>query len=427
MSPRAARDGLLSAVARNGALAAASVLLAVALAELALRAIGFSYPNFWVPDPLTGSALRPGMEGWQQTEGRAYVRVNSRGLRDREHALPKPPRTYRIAILGDSYAEAIQVEMEQTFWALLPARLARCNFADGRRVEPVNFGVSGYGTALQLITLRERVWQYEPDLVLLAFFPGNDVRNNSRRLEDEPGRPYFELRDGALRLDNDILADPAFVARQQTAAARASLQKLRLYQLLRRVKAGHDTRGQHNAPIAAALAGGGAVATLAERGLDENAFRPPRDPAWREAWDLTDRLLLKVHEEVAARGARFVLVVLSTPGTVYPDPAMRERYAASLGVQTLFYPDERLERLGRERGFQVVPLGPPMQKLADASNTYYHGFPNTRLGFGHWNPAGHAAAAELIAEALCAGRHDPERQLVHPEWAPPASRVALPR
>lgn len=414
--------------AKNAALAVLSTLLAILVAEGALRAAGFSYPNFWVPDPLTGSTLRPGMEGWHQDEGRAYVRVNSRGLRDREHAIPKPPRTYRIAILGDSYAEAIQVDAERTFWALLPRRLQRCDFAAGRRIEPVNFGVSGYGTGLQLITLRERVWQYEPDLVLLAFFPGNDVRNNSRRLENEPGRPYFELRDGALHLDTGYRSDPEFIARQRTAAARARLQTLRLYQLLRRVKAGRSAeRGQHNAPIAAALADGRPAVALGERGLDENVFRPPQDPAWREAWDLTDRLLAQAHAETVARGARFVLVVLSTPGTVYPDPAMRERYAASLGVHDLFYPEQRVGRLARERGFELVALGPAMQRHADASRAYYHGFPNTRLGFGHWNEAGHALAAELIGRALCAGRHDPERLLVRPERAGPASRVALPR
>jgi hypothetical protein len=32
---------------------------------------------------------------------------------------------------------------------------------------------------------------------------------------------------------------------------------------------------------------------------------------------------------------------------------------------------------------------------------FLHGFPNTRPGFGHWNEAGHALAARLIAARLC--------------------------
>jgi hypothetical protein len=392
---------------RNLAVALTSFLGALLLAEFALRAIGFSYPNFWHPDPLTGSTLRPGMEGWQQDEGRAYVRINSRGLRDREHAIPKPAGTYRIAILGDSYAEALQVDLERTFWARLAAPLQRCGFAGGRKVEAVNLGVSGFGTGQEVLLLRERAWQYEPDMVVLAFFPGNDVRNNSRRIENQKGRPYFVLHDGRLELDDSYRNDPGFVANQRTAVARERLQGLRAYQLLRRVKAGDIARRMHNAPIAAAIAAEGRPKSLTEPGLDENVFREPVDAAWREAWAITDRLVAMAHEQTQRRGARFLLVVLSTPGTVYPDARMRAQYAEGLGVRSLFYPEERLQALGARYGFEVLALAPAMQRRADAEHAYFHGFANTKRGFGHWNEAGHAAAAELIAARLCAAPAGP--------------------
>src|SRR5437660_11280978 len=108
---------------KNAAVVAVSVALAFVIGEAALRLAGFSYPNFWEPDPVTGSKLRPGMEGWQRDEGRAFVKVNSQGWRDREHSVAKPAGTYRIAVLGDSYAEAMQVDLERTFWSLLPKKL----------------------------------------------------------------------------------------------------------------------------------------------------------------------------------------------------------------------------------------------------------------------------------------------------------------
>jgi hypothetical protein len=382
----------------NAAVALAAVAAALAAGELALRAAGFSYYKFWQPDPLTGSRLVPGAHGWQKDEGLAYVRINSQGWRDREHPLAKPAGTYRIAILGDSYAEALQVDMDHAFWALLPERLAACGFAGGRRIETLNFGVSGYGTGHELLTLRERVWQYAPDMVLLAFFPGNDVRNNSKALEGERGRAYFSLKDGKLYLDTAFRDDPLFVEKQQIAAERAWLQDLRLYQLLRRVRAGDITKGFHNAPIAAALATGH---SLSEPGLDEQVFHAPREPKWREAWDITDRLVLATADETKSHGARFVLTILSTPGTVYPDAALRARYAQSLGVKSLFYPEERLTRLGAEHGFEVIALAPQMQRVADEEQVFLHGFPNTKRGFGHWNDAGHALAAKLIAARLC--------------------------
>jgi hypothetical protein len=383
---------------KNAVVAAASVAVTVVLAEGALRLAGFSYPNFWVPDPLTGSALRPGIEGWQRDEGQAYVRISKQGLRDREHPLAKPGGTYRIAVLGDSYAEAMQVDMARAFWALLPKKLESCGFAGGRRIETVNFGVSGYGTGHELLTLRERVWPYSPDMVLLAFFPGNDVRNNSQALEGEKGRAYFSLKDGKLFLDTAFRDDPEFKEKQRIATHRAALQESRLYQLLRRVRAGNIAQHFHNAPVAAALAAG---AKLTEPGLDEQVFHEPREPQWREAWAITDQLVVAANDETLKHGARFVLTVLSTPGTVYPDAQMRRRYAESLGVKSLFYPEERLQRLGREHGFDVLALAPAMQRAADEQHVFLHGFANTKRGFGHWNEAGHALAAELIAAALC--------------------------
>lgn len=383
---------------KNTAVVGASVVVALALAEAALRVAGFSYPNFWEPDPLTGSTLRPGMEGWQRDEGRAYVKISKQGLRDREHPVAKPANTYRIAVLGDSYAEAMQVAQERAFWWLLPQRLQACGFAAGKQIETLNFGVSGYGTANELLVLRTRVWRYQPDMVLLAFFPGNDVRNNSRALETEKFWPFFSLKDGRLYLDTAFRDDPEFKEKQRIASQRALLQESRVYQLLRRVRAGNIAQHFHNAPVAAALAAG---EKLTEPGLDEQVFHEPADAKWREAWAITDALVLAADEETRAHGARFVLTILSTPGTVYPNPQMRARYAASLGVKSLFYPEERLQRLGNEHGFDVLALAPQMQRAADEKHVFLHGFENTKPGFGHWNEAGHALAAELIAAGLC--------------------------
>src|SRR6266487_1909597 len=173
-----------------------SLVFALALGELFLRLIDFSYQNFYLPDDYTGTSLRPGVEGWSRSDGEAYIRINIDRLRDREHSKAKPLGTVRIAVLGYSFAEAAQVPLEATFWAHLERELTASHAFGQRRVEVLNFGVSGYGTAQELLTLRHRAWSYSPDIVLLAFFPGNDVRNNSKVLEPEKLRPFFVIRDG---------------------------------------------------------------------------------------------------------------------------------------------------------------------------------------------------------------------------------------
>src|SRR5690349_37900 len=144
-------------------IALAGAALGIVLVEAALRMWGVSYPVFAASDSSRGHALRPGARGWQTEEGRAYVRINSDGLRDREHTFTKPEHTFRIALLGDSYVEALQVPLEKTFWWLLQDKLRGCAGVHGAPVEVVNFGVGGYGTAQELLTLREHVWKYSPD------------------------------------------------------------------------------------------------------------------------------------------------------------------------------------------------------------------------------------------------------------------------
>ncbi|HXU46925.1 MAG TPA: SGNH/GDSL hydrolase family protein, partial [Thermoanaerobaculia bacterium] len=176
-----------------------STAFALLVGELAFRIAGVSNPNFYGPDPERGWALIPGSAGLWTKEGRAQVRVDSDGLRGPEIPVAKAAGTYRIAVLGDSCAEALQVPEEQTFAKLLERELAECPAIGppgGHRIETLNFGVSGYGTAQELLTLRHRVWKYQPDLVLVAFYAGNDVRNNSRALDQDPLRPYFTLAPG---------------------------------------------------------------------------------------------------------------------------------------------------------------------------------------------------------------------------------------
>src|ERR1700687_3491778 len=97
------------------------VILAVGVValEIAMRLAGISFPDFGLPDQDRGWALRPNAEGWVRAENKAgvYVKINSQGLRDREHSIAKPPGTFRVAVLGNSYTEAFQVPIEQTYWA----------------------------------------------------------------------------------------------------------------------------------------------------------------------------------------------------------------------------------------------------------------------------------------------------------------------
>jgi hypothetical protein len=86
---------------------------------------------------------------------------------------------------------------------------------------------------------------------------------------------------------------------------------------------------------------------------------------------------------------------------VHPERAVRESLQAKLGVADLFYPDRRIAEFARRRGIAALALAPQMQRIAEQTGRYFHGFAQVGMGRGHWNAGGHQAAAELIARALC--------------------------
>lgn len=372
----------------------ASILISLAVAELLLRLVGFASPAFFRPDERLGMRLSPGAEGPFQSEGHAYVRINSAGFRDQERTIDKPAGTYRIGVLGDSMTEALQVDADKVFSAVLERELSRCARFAGKRVEVLNFGVSGYGTAQQLLTYRLFASKYSPDLVLLAFFPGNDVRNNSKELEPEKTRPFFVLRGSELVEDDSFSRSEEFQRRTNTL--RAVLDRLRF---LRIVQAAYFAKDRIEAAWAARAAR--ATEQGREAGLDDAVYGEPRDDTWRAAWAVTDALVRKLASEARADGAELAVVTIPPAVQAHPDPAARRAFLAKTGLSDLSFPDWRLSRVTAEIGVRFVPLAPAFAETAQQKKVYLHGFPNTALGTGHLNERGHQLAGEVIASELC--------------------------
>jgi hypothetical protein len=360
--------------------------------ELALRAVGFNWLQWYRPDPQLGWTLRPGLSGWFSGEGRSFVQVNSVGQRDREHAVDKAENVYRIAVLGDAYSEAMQVALEDSYWAQLPKRLESCGFRPGKRIEVLNFGVRDYGTAQAYLVLERAAVRYRPDLVLLQFSHGNDVRDNHYELDGVRGRPYFRLHaDGRLELDDSF-------ASTQRYASRASYQRELLTEIV-----DHSRVLQLGRRIGIRLREKAHVQnTENEAARDNQALAAPRDARWEEAWRVTEALIAKIGELASRNGASVAVVAVPFPFAVHPNPAERERLQAKYGVAHLSYPDRRVVSFARQNGMHGIMLEPEMQAQAAATRSYLYGYENRRLGWGHWNELGHRTAADVIARELCA-------------------------
>lgn len=160
---------LVSSGWRNFALAVASVIFGVLLAEGILR--------IWDP-PLAQPSLvqihRPSnVYDWELIPGASgvgeegeVIQINSAGMRDREYSVEKPAASKRIAVLGDSFTFGMAVELEDTY----VKQLERLFRKQGFSVEVMNFGVIGYGMWQFRVLLEEKVLAYDPDVIVVGFF-----------------------------------------------------------------------------------------------------------------------------------------------------------------------------------------------------------------------------------------------------------------
>ena len=379
------------------------IIVGLLIAEGALRIAGFTYFNPSIVDQDLGYALRPGAEGWWKREGLTYVKINSHGFHDREHTIAKPPDTFRIAVLGDSFVEAFQVPLDKAFSSVMERKLQGCPPAGRSKVEVLSFGVSGFSTARELILLQKRVWQYSPDVIVLLFTTGNDVRDNSQTLNEYENHalPYFVFQNGRLVLDDSLVA-----ARNRTLTFRLQqssfgkafnwLQNhVRLLGLIYTIRESYQSSSQVPERMKH-------LSTQSETGLDSEVYDRPASPEWDDAWRVTEGLLVEMRDEVRAKGAKFLVVTGSMGIQVNPDSNVRQGFMNRLGIRSLFYPDERIKALGEREGFEVLTLAPALADYASRNQVFLHGVGDTK-GRGHWNESGHQVAGELIAAELCKG------------------------
>lgn len=383
-----------------GVLIISGLFIGVAIPEIGLRIAGIEYKLYRIIDDGRGWTYQPGDSGWYRFEGESYVKINSEGFLDAEHSEAKPKNTFRIALLGDSFVAAREVPPQQAFASILERSLDGCEAVGGKQVEVLKFGIAGYGTDQELITLRQKVWNYAPDLVVLAIFTSNDIANNSLVLNNllynthKPGKPYFVFQDGKLVLDQSFLETEEYRAQKSwwNIAYNQQRSRSRLLQVMSRLK---QTLVQTvMEPRTQALKN----LKLME---EDKIYQEPTDDHWQEAWQITEELIRIMNQEVLAKGADFLAVTLTNDLQVHPSASLRQKAMEILNVNDFFYPERRIKELGDREGFSVLNLAPDFQNYAQENNMCLHGHDNAIPCGGHWNAVGHQLAGEKIAEKVC--------------------------
>jgi hypothetical protein len=171
------RGSRLAWLPRSLELLGFNVALTLVLAEFCLRGFAILSGNSFL--------VSQAIHAYRLTPGRNYgggLRGNNLGFPGREFLQAKRPGVYRIAALGDSFAIGPAVPFADNYLTLLEAAQPG--------IEVYNFGLSGAGPREYDAILRHYALAFEPDLVLLSIFVGNDITESLSTPRDMDPRQH---------------------------------------------------------------------------------------------------------------------------------------------------------------------------------------------------------------------------------------------
>ncbi len=396
---------LLKKIAINLGLVIFGTIIAFVLLEVGTRLYYFK-SLFYLPevnfrefDENLGWRLIPNKVGSiQKIDYIVREKINSKGLRDVEHDYKKEDGVFRIAVLGDSFMEAYQVKLQESFPRLLEEKL---NSKTENKFEVINMGVGGYGTAQEYLYFVQEGVKYEPDLVILAFLPNNDVRNNSEILEQwiqgtertykVTARPFFYLADDGelkLRMPDKKAAQKSIEELRvwfKEQLKEKFLDKILLYKIIiNRIKS-QDKILTSTCNI--------------ERlyGLYLMDYSPKREEG-EEALEVTKRIILKLRDKVNETGAEFMMFSVTT--ILELNERFRENIYAKCPEaeekMDIEKPQQILNEFVQENNINYLPLLPYFKKYKKDTGKYLHHFRDD----AHWNTEGHILAAETVYNYL---------------------------
>jgi hypothetical protein len=370
-------------------LVVSSLVFVLAVLEAYLRSFDPQSLRLSRPDPVLGWNHVPNTSGiWRKSCFSTEIKFNSEGMRDVEHDLNKPVGTYRIAVIGDSFVTAQEVEFDETFFRQLQHILNK----RGYESQVLGFGVRGFGTGQAYQLLAHYALKYDPDLVILSFM-ANDVRNNLLALEKNPAKPYFEPQsDGTLK-------QQPFTPMPDHSGS----WKSTLFEYLHTVRFLYFAAARipwiHNA-----LAKFGVYANIISKPtgpddlLVDTVFRdPPWPSVWEEAWQVTKGLLRSINSLSVSSGARFILFS-AADFTAVEDRPFKELEERHPGMALKYdNMERRLATFSVDEGIAYVSSLPAMRDLQAGGKSAHFDCD------GHWTRDAHKRAAELLADYLIAG------------------------
>jgi hypothetical protein len=314
--------------------------------------------------------------------------TNSQGFEDRERTVERTFDAPRILMVGDSFVMGTGVGYDMTFTRLLEKALQEMN----RRAEVINFGVGGYQPDEYLSLLKSHGIQYRPDLVLLAFYVGNDLLPAEGSVKIVAGQRYRVHINGNWIHDH-LAWDRWYLFHNLRYVYRLGISRLR--HVLGLPEWGFwDVINAWTSQIRPGkVTFSGYVRRIQSRG---DQYLKENTPVFEYRWNRTQETLDKINRLLHFVGIPWYMLLL--PAEEQVDQELQRVYLETIHASAERYDFEKPQRFlhawGKANGVPIVDLTSVFRSKVGEGGILY--LPND----GHWNESGHGLGAASILPVL---------------------------
>ncbi len=334
----------------------------------------FSQLDLITYNTISGISFKPKIDTIynSRVDTKYHITTNSLGWRDDEPHANKT--TTRIEIFGDSFTAGLGVDQEAMFTEVLEHDLLK------NSSEVLSFALGGMGTGHAYHYFDQVGRSYDPDVVVLVFYLGNDWYDNFR---NDSTMPYFTLENNTLLRHN-------FPPEEREFTENPYPFPLNVHAFL------SEHMYTYNF-IYKALFGLPSVRNFLEHtSLGKMGFAPPsyelyqNGALYQESVPITTQLLATFKEEVEREGSTFMVIMLPTRVQVNDNEWENLRKGTTETLDRTL-PNTKLTTICTDLEITCVDLLPAFRRqTAQGEQLYFNIDPHT-------NEEGH----KLIAKEIC--------------------------
>lgn len=328
----------------------------------------------------------------------------------------------KIAVIGDSFVEALEVHRSKTFSALLQGELRQ----SGSNAAVLPLGNMGTSPA-HYLTVLEYAWKhFQPDEVVLCFYVGNDVSDSSPRLNTWPAGHFFyhdwsQTNGATLSAEDEKIQQryfsqlefshqsPIYTLSETLGSHCMTLQTaLTLKESFRRRKANEAVK---NHSTTNALAG-----QLSKLGINARVFETPSHPEVQAGLENMLGTLPAASAYCRERGMTLRVVVIPFFPPVFYETQSGTNWTLQLGRYDFEMPQRRVLQFCGEQKIPALDLTQVMRsrRLAvQEIQRLYH-----VQGSGHFTELGHNFTSQAISKSFYA------REVSHESTSPRQSVIS---